>query len=87
MQSAQIQLKISLSEQLNDLLRSKAARLGLPVTQFVKHLIVEEVKEEEYPSFQMSERTEKRAKKAMKDYEEGKVVDASLFFKQLRNAG
>lgn len=54
-QSSQIQLKISLSEQLNDLLESKAARLGVPVTQLVKHLILKEVKNEDYPLFQASE--------------------------------
>ena len=45
-QTSQIQLKISLSEQLNDCLESKAARLGVPVTQFVKHLILKEVENE-----------------------------------------
>lgn len=66
MNTAQVQLKISLSQQLNGLLQSKALRLGLPVTQFVKHLIVKDVEDEEYPTFQMSERTEKRLKEALK---------------------
>lgn len=87
MQSTQIQLKISLSEQLAGLLRSKADRLGVPITQFVKHLIIEDVKDEEYPTFQMSERTKKRAKKAMEDYQKGKAIDASAFFKTLKNEG
>ena len=84
-QSAQIQLKISLSEQLNDLLESKAARLGVPVTQFVKHIILKEV-EEEYPTFAMSERTEKRARQALKEYAKGKagiIDDIDTFFKKL----
>ena len=46
MNTQQIQLKISLSDQLNDLLQSKAARLGIPVTQFVKHLIIKDVETE-----------------------------------------
>lgn len=85
-QSSQIQLKISLSGQLNDLLESKAAQLGVPVTQFVKHLILKEVENEEYPTFKMSERTERRARQALKDYEEGKAVivdDVDKFFKEL----
>lgn len=85
-QSSQIQLKISLSEQLNDRLESKAARLGVPVTQFVKHLILKEVENEDYPTFEMSARTEKKARKALKDYEEGKAVivdDIDKFFKEL----
>lgn len=44
--NSQVQLKISLSPQLNNLLKDRAARLGVPVTQFVKHLIVKEVDEE-----------------------------------------
>ncbi|HRN96702.1 MAG TPA: hypothetical protein PLD54_04605 [Candidatus Levybacteria bacterium] len=85
-QSSQIQLKISLSPQLNDHLESKAARLGVPVTQFVKHLILKEVDREEYPVFQMSPRTEKRAQQALKDYKDGKAIDASDFFAQLNES-
>ena len=85
MNTTQVQLKVSLSQQLSNLLRSKAISLGLPVTQFVKHLIIEEVKEE-YPTFQMSERTELRLKKAMEDYRKGKSVkvdNVPEFFKNL----
>ena len=38
----------------------------MPVTQFVKHLIIKEVEDEQYPIFQMSDRTEKRLKEALK---------------------
>ena len=84
--TSQIQLKISLSEQLNDRLESKAARLGVPVTQFVKHLILKEVENEEYPTFEMSKRTERRARQALKNYDEGKAIivdDLEKFFKEL----
>lgn len=80
-QSSQIQLKISLSEQLNDLLESKAARLGVPVTQLVKHLILKEVENEEYPTFVASEQLERNTKKALEEY--NKAVDASDFFQTL----
>lgn len=80
-QSAQIQLKISLSEQLNDLLESKAERLGVPVTQLVKHLILKEVENEDYPLFQASEQVERNTKKALEEYD--KAIDASKFFKTL----
>ncbi len=79
--SSQIQLKLSLSEQLSELLRSRANRLGVPVTQLVKHLIIKEVEKEDYPVFAISERTEKRAQEAMKQIDS--AVDASDFFKQL----
>lgn len=75
MNTTQIQLKISLSEQLNDLLESKAARLGVPVTQFVKHLILREVEKEEYPAFQMSQSSTKRLKEAMRNIDKAVDVD------------
>jgi predicted DNA-binding protein len=86
MRTTQIQLKVSLSEQLNDLLQSKAARLGVPVTQFVKHIIMKEVEDEEYPTFRMSEKTEKKIEQAMEDYSSGKAIkveNVSEFFKNL----
>lgn len=86
MNTSQIQLKLSLSQQLNDLLEARAARLGVPVTQFVKHLILKEVDEEAYPSYQMSEQMEKNVKKAMEEYHEGKAIridNISEYFKNL----
>ncbi|MEX2007606.1 MAG: hypothetical protein WD992_02430 [Candidatus Levyibacteriota bacterium] len=80
-QPSQIQLKISLSEQLGDLLESKAARLGVPVTQFVKHLILKEVENEDYPIFQASEQVEKNTQEALKQM--NKAIDASDFFRTL----
>jgi len=83
MNTIQVQLKISLSDQLNDLLQSKAARLGLPVTQFVKHLIIKEVESDTYPVFTASERTDRRAKEAMDQADQ--AVDAEAFFNKLDN--
>lgn len=84
MNTAQIQLKISLSEQLITLLKQKAERLGIPVTQLVKYLIVKEVDSEEYPTFQVSARTEERAKEAMEHIDEAiDVDDVNAFFKSL----
>ena len=81
MSTTQVQLKISLSEQLSELLASKAARIGVPVTQLVKHLIIKEVEDLEYPTFQMSESTQKRAQEALDQIDN--AVDASDFFKRL----
>lgn len=85
MNSQQIQLKISLSDQLNDLLQSRATRLGIPVTQFVKHLIIKEVEIDEYPTFKMSKRTEEKAHKAMQQLDKAVSVDnVAEFFKRLK---
>lgn len=84
MNTQQIQLKISLSDQLNDLIQSKAARLGIPVTQFVKHLIIKDVESEQYPVFKASERTIIKAKQAIKDRNKAVVVnDVEEYFKSL----
>ena len=84
MNTTQVQLKVSLSQQLNGLLQSKAIRLGVPVTQFVKHLIVKEVENEDYPTFEASERTIRAVKKAMKEIDKSVVVnDVHKFFKEL----
>lgn len=84
MNTQQVQLKISLSDQLNDLLLSRATRLGIPVTQLVKHLIIKEVETEEYPVFKASKETEKAAQKALDELSDLKpVTDIHEYFKQL----
>lgn len=82
--TSQIQLKLSLSEKLNQLLQLKATKLGVPVTQYVKYLIMKEIDEESYPVFQASERTIRNAKEALKNIKKAKVVtDVSSFFDEL----
>lgn len=78
-----IQLKINLSEELQDLLESKASKFGVPLTQYVKHVLMKDVENEEYPVFKASEETEKAAKKALDKLD--KAVDSKGYFKQLFN--
>jgi antitoxin component of RelBE/YafQ-DinJ toxin-antitoxin module len=54
MNTGQIQLRLTLTEQLYEFLQAKAARLGLPVTQVVKHMIIKEAEKEEFPVFPAS---------------------------------
>lgn len=80
----QTQIRISVSTQLGDLLKSKAARLGLPLTQLVKHLIIKEVESEEYPVFKASKQTEEAARKAISELDSLKpVTDIHKYFKEL----
>jgi hypothetical protein len=58
--TGQIQVRLTLTDRLYELLQAKAARLGLPVTQVVKHLIIQEAEKEEYPIFPASALTEKK---------------------------
>lgn len=81
--AVQIQLKLSLSQELNNLLKAKASQLGIPVTQFVKHLIVQDVKTE-YPVYPASKRLERITKKALKERSKAvRVNDVHEFFKNL----
>ncbi len=82
--SGQVQIRVSISQQLGDLLKSRAERLGVPITQLVKHLIIDEVKNEEYPVFNASAATEKAAKEAMDHLNEAVDIDnVNEFFENL----
>ncbi len=84
MNTGQIQIRVSISQQLGDLLKSKANRLGVPLTQLVKHLIIKEVENEEYPVFKASEETELAAAKALKELPKLKsITNIHEYLKQL----
>lgn len=81
-QQAQIKLNISIT--LKDYLESKARKFGLPVAGYVKHLILKDVEEMEYPVFKASDRTMRRAKKALEERSKAvEVADIHEFFKKL----
>jgi len=73
--SGQSQLKLSLSLQLSELLQARAKNLGIPVTQFVKHLIIKEVENQKYPTFAASDWTQMRVQKAMGAERDATVVN------------
>lgn len=72
MVTQQAQIKITLPLALKDFLESKASKLGLPIASYVRHLIVRDVENMEYPEFELSERSEKALQKALK--EKDKVI-------------
>ena len=74
MNGNQAQIKISLSEQLNNLLKNKATRLGVPVTQLIKYIIIKDI-EEEVPVFTASSQLEKISKKAIKKLDRSEVIN------------
>lgn len=80
------QIKINLSIQLKEFLESKAKKFGMPTASYIKHLILKDVEEIDYPVFEASEATIIAAKKAMKEYKDGKsirVEDIDKFFREL----
>lgn len=73
MASKVTQIKVTLPNPLLDYLASKAGKFGMTKSAYVKHLIVNDVKDMEYPTYQMSEETEKRGLDALADYHAGKT--------------
>lgn len=77
----QTQVKISLSNQLNSLLKFKADRLGLPITQLIKYIIIKDIESED-PVFTASSNLEKISDKAMSQVDESVEIDnVDEFFK------
>ena len=78
----QVQLKISLSEKLNQNLCALAAELGIPTTQFVKYLIINHI--EKRKELIPSDRTIQKTLKALKDIETSTLTsDVSTFMDDL----
>lgn len=63
----QTQIKINLPLALKEFVESKANRYGLPIAAYLKHLILKDMEGMEYPTFELSERSEKAYKEAMKN--------------------
>ena len=67
MVTQQAQIKINLPLALKDFLESKASKFGLPLASYVRHLIVRDVENMEYPEFEASDATIKAYKRALKN--------------------
>lgn len=67
------QIKVTLPEQLYDFVRSKADKFGLTISSYVRHLIIDDVKDLDIPTFKMSAKREKVVLKAVKDHKKGKT--------------
>lgn len=80
----QSQIKVNLPVQLKEYLESKANRFGMPLAGYIKHLILEDVADMDYPEYEASARTIKRAKKALKEKNKSIAIkDINKFFKNL----
>lgn len=80
----QAQIKLNLPLALKDFLESKASKFGMPLAGYIKHLILKDVADLEYPTFEASDRTIRAYKKALKERDKAVVVtDIKEFFKNL----
>jgi antitoxin component of RelBE/YafQ-DinJ toxin-antitoxin module len=71
--SPSIQIKITLPLQLQEFVQSKADKFGLSVATYIRHLVLDDVKDMDMPVFKMSEKTEKNVLKALKEHTQGKT--------------
>ena len=84
MQSQTTQIRITLPTQLQGYLQTKASKYGLGLSAYVKNLIINDVKDVDYPFFIASERTEKSYKKALKERDRAvEVGDIDEFLNNL----
>lgn len=86
MNTSQAQIKVNIPLTMKEYLESKASKFGMPVAGYLKHLILKDIEDMDYPTYQASEDTEKAYKKAMEEYDTGKihkVSDIDTFFEKL----
>ena len=82
----QAQIKINLPLALKEFLESKANKFGIPLAGYIKHLMLKDVENMQYPEFELSKKSEKAYKRALKAQKEGKLVSVDNiyeFFKTL----
>lgn len=80
------QIKVTLPDPLYEYLNSRAGKFGMTMSSYVKNLILNDVKDMEFPVFEMGEKTEASGLKAIKEHEEGKTIlvkDVDEFFASL----
>jgi predicted DNA-binding protein len=80
------QIKITLPGELYLHLKSKAEKLGLNLASYVRHLVINDVKDVEIPVFEMSEKTERNGIKALREHKKGnttKIDDVDKYFDKL----
>ncbi len=75
MKQVQKQVKISLTDQLYDFLLGQSSQLGIPVTQVIKHMIIEKAQKDNFPTFKSSKRTEEAYKQAMLEKDKAILVE------------
>lgn len=79
-----VQVKLNLPLALKEYLESKAMKFDLPIAVYIKHLILKDVSDMDYPTFRISESSEVKAKNALKGKNKAqKISDIASYFKNL----
>ncbi|HOZ03721.1 MAG TPA: hypothetical protein PKX78_04525 [Candidatus Woesebacteria bacterium] len=86
MQTQTAQLRVTLPIQLQNYLQNKSEKFGLSMSSYVRNLIVNDVRSEIYPVYEMSEQSQGELVKAEKARKNKKVIftnDVSQFLADL----
>ena len=87
MVTQQAQIKINLPLALKDFLESKASKFGMPLAGYIKHLMLKDVEDMDYPTFELSEKSERALKKALKEKDKAITItnkeELDKFFRNL----
>lgn len=80
----QVQIKLNLPLALKEFLESKAKKYDMPLAGYLKHLILNDVSDLDFPVFQISDASEKKAQKALTEKKAAvKITNVSKYFKNL----
>lgn len=74
MNTKQSQIKIGIPNNVKLFAQKKAKNYGLTLAGYVRHLIIDQMEREQYPVYEMSDKTKQQVEKAMRDYKKGIVV-------------
>lgn len=80
------QVKINLSLQLKDFAQSKASKFGLPLAGYIRHLIIKDVEDMDFPTYAPSEETIRAYNKSKEEERKGQLIvvdDLDEYFKNL----
>lgn len=83
----QTQLTIELPPSLKTQLAKKAKQVGLPIVDYVKKLIQQDLTEPDYPTFEASASTIRAGKRAIRDRDKSTLIktpeELDRFFEEL----
>ena len=63
----QSQIKLNLPLSLKEYLESKASKFGIPLAAYIRHLILKDIEDMDYPTYVASDKTIKAYKRALKE--------------------
>ena len=86
MNTPQSQIKVNIPAKMKSYLEIKADKYGMPIGGYIKHLILKDIENMDFPTYQASKSTENAYIEALIDHKSGKtekVKDINSFFESL----